>query len=101
MNHRLFFGDYTGLPFKLTDYLELVDLTGRVIREGKRGSIDLSLAPILQRIGLTSQQWLTVTTQFGDHFSVVIGNEEDLAKFSLNTNRQRRPKLSACKKLLA
>lgn len=76
-----------GLPFKLTDYLELVDLTGRIIRDDKRGAIDISLAPILQRIGLTSEQWLTVITQFGDHFSVAIGNEEDLAKFSLNTDR--------------
>jgi len=28
-----------GLPFKLTDYLELVEWTGRIIREGKRGAI--------------------------------------------------------------
>ncbi|WP_438463464.1 hypothetical protein [Marinomonas sp. PE14-40] len=34
-----------GLPFKLTDYLELIDLTGRVLREDKRGNIDMSLAP--------------------------------------------------------
>ena len=25
-----------GLPFRLTDYLELVDLTGRIIRDDKR-----------------------------------------------------------------
>ena len=28
-----------GLPFRLTDYLELVDWTGRQIREDKRGAI--------------------------------------------------------------
>jgi len=49
-----------GLPFKLTDYLELIDLTGRVIRSDKRGALDISLAPILQRINLTSGQWLEV-----------------------------------------
>ncbi|HFD31751.1 MAG TPA: hypothetical protein ENJ28_03415, partial [Gammaproteobacteria bacterium] len=27
-----------GLPFKLEEYVELVDLTGRQIREGKKGS---------------------------------------------------------------
>ena len=28
-----------GLPFLLEDYLEVVDWTGRIIREDKRGSI--------------------------------------------------------------
>ena len=28
-----------GLPFRLTDYLELVDWTGRILREDKRGAI--------------------------------------------------------------
>jgi len=52
-----------GLHFKLEDYLELIDLTGRVIREDKRGSLGISLAPILQRINLTSPQlsgWKTL-----------------------------------------
>ncbi|MCO4787320.1 MAG: transposase, partial [Marinomonas atlantica] len=43
-----------GLPFKLEDYLELVDLTGRIVRQHKRGSIDLSFAPILQRLDIPS-----------------------------------------------
>jgi len=36
-----------GLPFKLTDYLELVELTGRVIREDKRDYIEKPQPPIL------------------------------------------------------
>ncbi|CAG9000409.1 MAG: hypothetical protein CENE_02404 [Candidatus Celerinatantimonas neptuna] len=47
-----------GLPFKLTDYLELVELTGRMVRDDKRGAINLSLLPILQRLNLTSEDWL-------------------------------------------
>ncbi|TBR41385.1 transposase [Marinomonas agarivorans] len=90
----------SGLPFRLTDYLELVDVTGRVIQEEKRGSIDLTLTPILQRIGLTSSQWLMITTQFEEQFHTAIGSEEDLTKFSANTKRQRRPNLSNCKHLL-
>jgi len=30
----------TGLPFRLNDYLELVDWSGRIIREDKKGAID-------------------------------------------------------------
>jgi len=40
-----------GLPFSLNDYLELVDWTGRQIREDKRGHIDSDTPPILQRLG--------------------------------------------------
>jgi hypothetical protein len=36
-----------GLPFKLTDYLELVELTSRVIRKNKRGYIEKHQPPIL------------------------------------------------------
>jgi len=34
-----------GLPFHLKDYIELLDLTGRAIRENKRGYIDDQLPP--------------------------------------------------------
>jgi hypothetical protein len=34
-----------GLPFRLTDYLELVDWTGRMLRDDKRGSIPEDVHP--------------------------------------------------------
>jgi len=42
-----------GLPFYLADYLDLVNWTGRAVREDKRGAIAEDLPPILQRIGIT------------------------------------------------
>jgi len=39
-----------GIPFKLLDYLGLVDWTGRVIRDDKRGAIATDLPPILKRL---------------------------------------------------
>ena len=53
-----------GIPFKLTDYLELVDLTGRLKRQDKRGAIDVSLSPILSRLGIQSDDWLRATDNF-------------------------------------
>ena len=90
-----------GLPFKLTDYLELVDLTGRMMREDKRGNIDVSLAPILQRINLTSAQWLEVTTGFERHFKSAVGSELLLSEYCEHIKQKRRSGLSACKRLLA
>jgi REP element-mobilizing transposase RayT len=90
-----------GLPFKLTDYLELIDLTGRVIRTDKLGALDMSLAPILQRINLTSEQWLAVSTGFEKHFTTAVGSERLLADYCEHTELQRRPNLSACRRLLS
>ena len=42
-----------GIAYHLKDYCELVDLTGRCIREDKAGHIDSSLSPILERLGLS------------------------------------------------
>lgn len=39
-----------GLPFRLKDYLELIDWTGRVLREDKRGAIPAHLPPLLERL---------------------------------------------------
>jgi len=38
------------LPLTLTDYLELVDYTGRAIARGKKGTINDRLPPILERL---------------------------------------------------
>ncbi len=53
-----------GLPMKEREYLKLVDSTGRVVVRGKRGRIDPALAPILERLGLSTQDWLSASTGF-------------------------------------
>jgi REP element-mobilizing transposase RayT len=45
-----------GLHFCLDDYFNLVDWTGRIMRDDQRGAIDANLPPILQRLGITSKQ---------------------------------------------
>ncbi len=41
-----------GLPFNLTDYLQLVDWSGRLLREDKKGHITDHLPDILQRLNI-------------------------------------------------
>ncbi|MCU7920275.1 MAG: hypothetical protein KZQ95_18235 [Candidatus Thiodiazotropha sp. (ex Epidulcina cf. delphinae)] len=41
-----------GLPFSLTDYLQLTDWTGRAIRDDKSGAIPDHQAPILERLNI-------------------------------------------------
>jgi len=54
----------TGIPFSWEDYLVLVDWTGRVVREDKRGAIDHNLPPILERLTIETNTWLKNVTQF-------------------------------------
>ena len=54
----------TGIRFSYRDYLELVDCTGRIVRNDKRGLIDKDLPPILTRLNVSPQQWHLNTTQF-------------------------------------
>lgn len=53
-----------GIPFALKDYLELVDETGRIIRQDKQGAIAEHLPPILKRLNLDGDNWLKQCRQF-------------------------------------
>ena len=53
-----------GLPFRLTDYLELVDWTVRILWENKLGAIEVTLPPILERLQIESKHWLFLTQHF-------------------------------------
>ena len=53
-----------GILFNFEEYLALVDWTGRIIRNDKRGHIDSALPPILDRLQITADQWHTNATQF-------------------------------------
>lgn len=44
--------------FRLMDYLQLVDATGRVVRADKRGVISGHAADVLERLGIDQQAWL-------------------------------------------
>jgi len=44
--------DHQGIPYKLKDYLELVDWAGRAVRQGKRGFIAHETPPILARLSM-------------------------------------------------
>ena len=78
-----------GLNFDVIDYLNLVDETGKVIRQDKRGSIE-SQVSILNRLGLDGDNWLTLTTEFEQHFSGAVGGEHMLRQFH-DHHQKKRP----------
>ena len=64
-----------GLPFRLSDYLELVDCSGRIIRDDKKGKIPEDLPDILQRLELDmeTRHWLYLTQHFERPFRHLVG----------------------------
>jgi REP element-mobilizing transposase RayT len=78
-----------GIAYHLKDYCELVDITGRCIREDKAGYIDNNHSPILERLGLSADQWLSLTTEFEKHFCYAVGAELMMNEFKLHTHHQR------------
>ncbi|GAA6135736.1 transposase [Oceaniserpentilla sp. 4NH20-0058] len=90
-----------GLPFRLTDYLALIDITGRAIREDKRGHIEKNLPDILNRLGIEPENWLTMTQEFEQNFKDLVGSPTILDKTVKLLQRKRRPAFKNCDRLLA
>ena len=86
-----------GLPFRLTDYLELVDWTGRIFREDKRGAIDDTLPPILERLNIEPKHWLYLTKHFESRFKGLVGTAYQLKTVCEKLGYQRVPGMKNCK----
>jgi len=89
-----------GIAYSLIDYCELVDCTGRCIRCDKAGYIEQRKNPILERLGLNSEQWLTLTTEFEQHFHTAVGSEHMLQQFKHHTDHQRIRGMAKARALL-
>lgn len=84
-NHRADMPE--GIPFRLMDYLELVEWTGRQLRDGKRGHIAGSLPPLLKRLGLRPDRWLSTCTRI--ERGSIIGAESSVKAALPHLHRQR------------
>jgi REP element-mobilizing transposase RayT len=89
-----------GLPFQLHHYLELVDSTGRIVREDKLGHLSLQASPIMQRLGIAPEQWLSLSCEFEQHFSGAVGKERLLRQYHQHLGHKRTTGLARCRCLL-
>ena len=63
--------EQTGILFDQIDYINLVDWTGRIIRDDKRGAISENLPPILARLNVDIEAWLLQTQHFEQHYQTL------------------------------
>jgi hypothetical protein len=70
------------------EYIDLVDRSGRLVRQDKRGAIDADLAPILERIGAKPDAWCDTVSRFGSKFRLAAGMPDNLRKFAAQVGNQ-------------
>jgi hypothetical protein len=90
-----------GIAFALKDYLELVDDTGRIIRNDKRGAISTNSAKLLTRLNIPQENRLKLTTEFGKLFHGPVGTLQELTRYCEHLEKRRRHFSSCCQYLKA
>jgi len=88
----------SGLPFRLSDYIELVDWSGRILRKDKRGIIDNSIPPILQRLSIDEDSWKYLNQYFESAFKGFVGSAINVKEACAKLNYQRSPGLGSCER---
>ena len=76
------------LPMTATEYFDLVDKSGRILRSDKRGAIDAGLAPILLRIGANPEAWIDTVSLFASKFRLAAGLVSSLRSFAEQLGRR-------------
>ena len=89
-----------GLPFRLADYLELLDWSGRAVLENKRGAILQDQPPILERLQIDPKHWLYMTQHFESKFKGLVGAGYSLKAACQELGYRRTPNLTVCQQLL-
>ena len=81
-----------GIAFHLVDYLELVDWSGRAVLQGK-GSINNDTPKILQRLNISPNHWIELSTHFESRFKGIVGTTDSIkalcSMFGLSRNTNR------------
>jgi hypothetical protein len=89
-----------GLPFRLKDYLELVDWTGRAILENKQGYIPDHQPSVLELLQIDPKHWLYMTQHFESRFKGLVGASHAIKADCRKLEFRRSPNLGAVIQLL-
>lgn len=82
-------GDTYGIPFRLIDYIELVDWIGRQFRADKAGRIQPNQPAILKRLSLPQQECVQLCRNLEQHARIWIGSRSHLIHAKSKHKRKR------------
>ncbi|MES9941144.1 MAG: hypothetical protein ABW104_18975 [Candidatus Thiodiazotropha sp. 6PLUC2] len=89
-----------GVPFRLVDYLELVDWTGASHHRNKRGYIPDHKPPVLDRLQIDSKHLLYMAQHFESRFKGIVGASHALKAVCRKLGFRRTPNLGSVIELL-
>ncbi len=89
------------LSLTLDQYLKLLDWTGRQVRSDKRGAIPIDLAPILERLQVSSNCWVDLVAGFGRWFHRTVGRPSSMEVASQQHGRRWLQGISYARKAFA
>ena len=69
------------LPFHLDDYLQLLDWSGRIIREDKQETIPEDAPPLIDRLGITPVCWQTAMRPHALSHQKALGSTTHIKKY--------------------
>ena len=88
-----------GIAFEEKDYFELIDWTGRQVRDDKSGAIPVNILSILDRLQANEDEWVNIVNHFGRRFYRVVGPIDLLRKITGKFNRNWFKGLFQCERL--
>jgi hypothetical protein len=89
-----------GLMFSVKDYLKLVDDTGRIIRDDKRGAISQTSQQLLDRLNIPQENWIKLTSEFTRLFKGPVGTLQELDSYCKHLEHKRRQGAANCHRWL-
>jgi hypothetical protein len=87
-----------GLSFRLTDYLELVDWTGRILRDDKRGAIPESKPKTLKQLNIDPKQGCYLSQNFESQFKSLVDTSYHIKQACNQLGKQWVHGIRACEK---
>ena len=86
------------LSLSTDQYIDLVDWTGRQVREDKRGAIPNHLAPILDRLEIDAACWVHTVQNFGRVFQRMVGKVASMTSTAMQAGKRWWQGINACRK---
>ena len=77
-----------GIPYYLSEYIALVDYTGKCVHPNKRGYIDDDLPEILKRLEIHPDTWVEEMKQFRTSGITAVGTVSQLKAFCKNIKKK-------------